>query len=189
MDTEDINLLRKYNDLYLEIILRYKEQIEEKETLYASDLPTLVSPHSESVVSLAAEFKGERYDPDKDFIEAAKKAYDYVRDKITNVNLPIKFWLKPEQVIKHSAGEHFDRYILLCSLLLALGNYTSKVIVAENEQGIRPAVYFIFSEIAYMVDFEEGIKEFEGKEHILGYLKNNSLSIYEFNDKSYDSLF
>lgn len=39
----------RLNNLYLAVISRYKEYIEEKEGLSVAELPTLVTPNSEKV--------------------------------------------------------------------------------------------------------------------------------------------
>ena len=91
----DEKMLEKYSSLYLEIIMRYRDYIEEKETLYMADLPTLVTPAEESVLSKVKDIKSmfARYNYEEDFRSAAKEAQWHVRDKIVTISLPVQFWL------------------------------------------------------------------------------------------------
>src|SRR5271155_3942819 len=106
--------LKAYNSIYLEIIMRYKEHIEEKEGLYIADLPKLVTPSDESVDLLAREMKNNFpvYNYDENFPDAARLAYQYVKDKVVEISLPLQFWLRPPQTIKYGAGDIFDKALL-----------------------------------------------------------------------------
>ena len=53
MAIEDAEELRRYNKLYLEIIMRYHEYIDEKENIYVAELPRLVMPKDSAVVAAA----------------------------------------------------------------------------------------------------------------------------------------
>jgi hypothetical protein len=132
---EDTELLKKYNQLYLEVILRYKEYIEEKESLYVAELPKLVVPENEDVVNIANRIKNSMpsYNYNDNYYDSARLAYSYVKDEITLANLPIQFWLTPDETIKCGAGDIFDKAVLLCSLLIALGDVSAKIIIKVKD--------------------------------------------------------
>ncbi len=185
---DEIELLKRYNGLYLEIIMKYKEYIEEHEGLYVAELPRLVTPSDESVKGAAAlissKFPGYRYE--SDFYNAAQLAYEYIRDSIANVTLPVQFWLKPSQVISHAAGDLFDKAALLCSLLIALGNPSAKIVIVIGENRRSFVVYFEFASRVTAIDIEKGVSSHESREALLSSLgigSEGEATAYEFNDK------
>lgn len=186
-------LLEKYNSLYLEIIMRYKEYIEERETLHVAELPTLVTPSDEAVISRVKNIKAmfASYNYDVDFPEAAKEAAWYVGKRIIAASLPIQFWLKPRQTIELEAGDAFDKAVLLCSILIGLGNVSSKIVTVMGGEGRRLAVYCEFKDRLLLFDTEGGSSEFGTKDELLSGLgmgKSEDITAYEFNDKMYNDL-
>lgn len=189
----DEKMLEKYSGLYLEIIMRYRDYIEEKETMYMAELPTLVTPSDDAVLSKVKSIKSmfRAYDYDEDFYSAAKEAHWFVRDKIIAVSLPIQFWLRPGQTMKLEVGDVFDKTVLLCTLLIALGNATAKVLATINDTEKRFVVHCEFSGKILLFDMGRGITEFATRAEMLeslGIGKDDSISAYEFNDKMYDNL-
>ncbi len=189
----DEKMLEKYSSLYLEIIMRYRDYIEQEETLYMADLPTLITPDDENVLSKAKSIKSmfASYNYDEDFLGAAKEAQWYVRDKIATISLPVQFWLRPGQTLSLESGDVFDKAVLLCTMLIALGNVTAKVITVIRDSEKMFAVYCEFSGRIVLFDVEGTTSEFGSKEEMLGKLeigKDESLTAYEFNDKMYDNL-
>ncbi len=190
---DENELLKKYNSLYLEIIMKYRGDIEEHESLYIAELPRLVTPQDGVVKGLAdtilGRFPGYRYDDN--FYDAAKAAFSHVRDAISTVSLPVQFWLSPAQTINYSAGDVFDKAVLLCSLLVAMGNASSKVMVAAGESERRILVYFELGNRVIALDLEKGsINEARDKNELLRSIgvretTESDLSVYEFNDKMY----
>lgn len=190
---DENELLKKYNDIYLEIIMRYKEHIEEKESLYVAELPKLITPNEDGVVNVAKGITGRfsLYRYGENFPEAAAKAYDYIKDRITPIALPIQFWQKPTDTLKHEAGDVFDRAVLLCSLLIALGAASSKVIIRIRDNDRSFVVYTEYNGRIIAVDMENGIKEHGSKDALLeslGIVKGAEVTAYEFNDKMYSDI-
>jgi len=191
---EDIETLKRYNQLYLEIIMRYKEYIEENENLYVAELPKLITPDNESVVGLANKIKSQFpiYNYNENFPDAVRIAYSYVKENILLVNLPIQFWLKPEEVIRCGAGDIFDKATLICSLIIALGNVSTKLIIKVEENEREFVVYSEFNNGIIAVDLERGVKEYKNREELLKamgvYKENEEMNVYEFNDKMYNSI-
>ena len=191
---DEIGLLKAYNSIYLEIITRYKEYIEGKEGLYLTDLPRLITPADESVLLLAKELEGNFpvYNYEDNFEDAMKLAYAYIRDKIAPISLPIQFWLKPAQAIRYGAGDIFDKAVLLCSLLSAMGNVSSRVMVIAKNSDRHFIVYSEFRDRIIGIDMESGLDEYGNIDELLeknGIDKNaendEETTAYEFNDKFY----
>ncbi len=189
MEIDEKELLKKYNDLYLEVIMRYKDHIEEKENLYVAELPRLIMPDDDTVRALAKTLTGkfQEYRYEENFLDAAKLAFEYVKNIIFNVSLPIQFWLKPAQTINYGAGDLFDKSVLLCSLLIALGNVSAKIIIVSGETERWFIVYFEFKEKVTAMNIEDGIKEYGRRDDLIAGLglENTDRSAYEFNDKMY----
>ncbi len=190
--TED-ELLKKYNGLYLEIIMRYKEAIEKGEKLYMAELPKLITPSDENVVSIVNRIKGsfQGYNYDQNFYDAAKQANAYIKDSIKTISSPIQFWLRPNQVISLEAGDVFDKMVLLCSMLIALGNASTKIITVVVNDSKKHAVYCEFGGKIVAIDAEGLVSEFDNKEALferMGVKKESEIDAYEFNDKMYNDL-
>ncbi len=190
---DETELLKKYNSLYLEIIMKYKDYIEEQEGLYVAELPKLVTPSDESVKGLAAIIasKFQDYNYADNFYDAAQLSYEFVRDSITNVTLPIQFWLKPSLTINYAAGDVFDKAVLFCSLLIALGNPSTKIIIVIDENRRSFVVYFEFKEKITAINIEKGISPFQDREELLkslGVAEKSEASAYEFNDRMYTDI-
>ena len=189
----DEKMLEKYSSLYLEIIMRYREYIEEKETLYVAELPTLVMPGDESVLSNIKSIKSmySLYNYNEDFTSAAKEAQWYVRDKISTISLPIQFWLRPGQTLRLEAGDVFDKAVLLCTMLIALGNVTAKVLARVLDSEKKFLVYCEFKDKILLFDVEGPLNEFADRDEMLASLgigRDESVTAYEFNDKMYNNL-
>ncbi len=191
---DDTDALKAYNNIYLEIVMRYKDQIEEHESLYLADLPKLVTPTDENVILLAKDLKGNFpvFNYDENFPQAAELAYGYVKNNIKQISLPIQFWLRPAQTIKYAAGDIFDKAVLLCSVLIALGNVSSRIIVVARETSRRFIVYAEFKGRLITIDLDKGIRDMVSIEDLLKELNVNSdeeTTAYEFNDKMYRDIF
>ena len=135
-DEKEVERLGKLNQLYLAIISRYKEYIQEKEGLSVAELPTLVTPKDEALVKKAAEIKAgfEGYTYERDFQKASAAAFSFVKSGIEDAVLPLEFWLSPRDTLAYGMGDMIDKNILLCSLLIALGNPSAKVLVRMKDE-------------------------------------------------------
>jgi hypothetical protein len=190
---QDEELTKKYNSIYLEIIMRYKDEIEKGETVYVADLPKLVTPNDESVVAVVKNITSSfpTYNFEENFLAAAQQAREYLKDKIITVSPPIQFWLKPNQVLSLQAGDAFDKVILLCSMLIALGNPSTKIITSIKENERKHLVYFEYKGELTYIDLENGMNKVNSKEELfekIGVKKETEMIAYEFNDKMYGNL-
>ncbi len=190
---EEQEILKKYNQLYLEMLMRYKDYIESEESVYVAELPKLITPDDAAVINLANKIKSSfsQYSYDRDFYGAARIAYDNIRDNIATISLPLQFWLSPSQTLKCEAGDIFDKATLLCSLLIALGNMSTKVIIAAKEESRSFVVYCEYADSLILFNIDSGITQVKSKQELLDGMnigKDEELTAYEFNDKMYDDL-
>lgn len=186
-------LLKKYNALYLEMIMRYRDRIEEGEKLHLAELPKLITPSDEAVIAAVNKIKETfpAYTAEKDFADAAKKSYDFVRDTIAKVSPPVQFWLKPSEVISIGAGDVFDQAVLLCSMLIGLGNLSTKVIASVKNEEKDYAVYYELDGKIVELELGKGISELKDRNELLakmGMYMGSEATGYEFNDKMYSNL-
>jgi hypothetical protein len=180
------------NQLYLAIISRYKEYIEEKENISVAELPTLVIPNSTSVITKANEIKSEflNYNYDENFLEASTKAYVFVKDGISEIILPLQFWMTPEETMTFMLGDSMDKNILLCSILVSLGNPSAKVLVRMEGNSRKVFVYHEFNSTIYVLDMENETRTFISKDEMLASLNmNEDTTAYEFNNQMYSDLY
>lgn len=178
---------KRLNQLYLAIISRYKDYIEEKENLSVAELPTLVIPNNIRVKEKADEIKSGflNYNYEANFGEAATRTIEFINNEIPDVILPLQFWLTPEETLTFMLGDVMDRNILLCSILIALGNPSAKVLVMMFENSRSVIVHYEFKDKLYMLD-ETGTKEFNSKEEMLkSFEVNDEAIVYEFNNQMY----
>lgn len=188
---DDVESLKKYNGLYLEIINRYRDYIEEHENLYIAELPKLVKPDEKSVAAFASALtaKMDGYGYDRDFPKAAMAAFAHVNEAIAPAVTPVQFWLAPEQTLSLRCGDSFDKAVLLCSLIIALGNPSSRIIIATGDNYRVFLVYFEFNGELTVMDIEaKKSSAFKSKEEILrayDIKDSESTSAYEFNNKMY----
>ncbi len=189
---DENELTKKYNNIYLSIIMRYRDYIEEHEGVYVTELPKLVTPSESSVQAAASAISAgiPGYSSDQDFLQAARLAQQYVKDKIATLSLPIQFWQRPSETLANGAGDPFDKAVLLCSILIALGGVSTKVIISASENRRDFLVYSEYRGEFIVADMENGVSTVKSKDEVLSYLKIDSEteSVYEFNDKMYSNI-
>lgn len=178
----------RLRQLYLAIIDRYKAHIEEHEGLSIAELPQLVTVKNDKVAAKAQEITVTftAYDYDRDFRDAGTKAFNFVKDEIDEVVLPVQFWLLPEETLTFMMGDLMDKNILLCALIVKLGNPSAKVFVKIKGSQRESFVYYEFGGRLYVLDVGSGTKEFDGMESMLASLNiDDDTMAYEFNNQSY----
>ncbi|MCL5404526.1 MAG: hypothetical protein M1125_01645 [Candidatus Marsarchaeota archaeon] len=188
---DELERLRRINAIYGAVIARYRNYIAQEEGISVAELPRLVTPKNSAVAKKAKELLSgiDRFNYERDFYEASVLAYNFVKDSIREVILPMEFWLEPEEVLEFSAGEKIDRYVLLCSLLIAMGNPSSRILMYTKGEKTFALVYYELGGKIYAMNFDSGIKRFEKKEELLseyGIMNADEVTMaYEFNDKMY----
>ena len=188
---KDAERLDTLNKIYLTIISRYKDYIEEKEGLSVAELPTLVTPKNMVVAKKVEEIESGlgHYRYDADFYDASVMAFNFVKDEVGDAVLPLQFWLTPEETLAFLMGDAFDKNVLLCSLIIGLGNPSCKVFTTIKDDSRRIFVYYEFSGAVHMLDLKDGIKSFSDKDSMLVSLGMDEDTVaYEFNDRSYSDI-
>ncbi|NYZ79061.1 hypothetical protein H0N99_02840 [Candidatus Micrarchaeota archaeon] len=188
----ELEVCRRRESIYRKIIERYRELIEAGESKSIPELRSLVRPQSSSVVELkeklTREFKP--YDYERVFLTVAQKAYEFVKDEIKTEHVNIEFWLSPKDILELKAADEMDKAILLCSLLIALGNKGAKVVV-EMKGGLKHAfVMFSFGNRYYLFDPVHDINLAGSKEILEAQISTEkdeeNKIVYEFNDTEYN---
>jgi hypothetical protein len=182
----------RLNEVYLTIISRYKDYIEEQEGLSVAELPILVTPLAPRIKEKTIQIKSTflNYDYETNFMEAANSVYKFIKEEINDVALPLQFWLTPEETLTFMLGDPMDKNILMCSLLVSLGNPSAKVLVRINEGTRKVFTYYEFKGALHIFDMEEGMKEFPNKEELLASLAIGDDTVaYEFNNQMYADLY
>lgn len=178
----------RLNQLYLAIVSRYRDYIEEMEHLSVAELSTLVIPKNPVIAKKADEIKSSfgMYNYVSNFYEASIIAFYFVKNEIMDAVMPLQFWLTPEETMTFGIGDVIDRNILLCSLLIALGNPSAKVLVSVKNSNRSILAYYEFEDRAYILDFSVGFKKFESRNELIKSLGLDDDTVaYEFNDIAY----
>ena len=177
-----------YSQIYLAIIERYKDYIEEQESISVAELPRLVSPRNEAVLAKVDEIKEglAPYEYNRAFREACANAFSFVKERIGNVILPLQFWFTPEDTLSFMMGDKLDKSILLCSMLVALGNPSAKVLIKTKDEERTILVHYEFLGTTFVMDIDDGAREFPSKDAMVEWLAIDSeTTAYEFNNQSY----
>jgi tricorn protease-like protein len=114
-----------------------------------------------------------------------------VKESIVTLSPPIQFWLKPSEVVSIGAGDTFDKAVLLCTMLIALGNISTNIITAIKDEKKKYVIYLEFKEKRFAIEIENGMREVKSKEDLLlemGVHDEGEITAYEFNDKMYNDL-
>lgn len=87
-------------------------------------------------------------------------------------------------------GDIMDKSILLCSMLIRLGNPSSRVFVKIDDSARRVFVYYEFEGKFHILEFGKEGREFNSRDDILGSLQFNEDTVaYEFNNQMYADLY
>ncbi|MCD6434009.1 MAG: hypothetical protein J7L14_00150 [Candidatus Diapherotrites archaeon] len=119
--------------LYRRLLEKYADIINEKEQKTVGEIKEMVSGEDLTIKSIAEDFKGEEFKFEKDYRDAAKKAFEFVKENVKFIepDLQINFWLSPREILELKIADDEDTAIFLCSILKALGDDNAKVVVAE----------------------------------------------------------
>ncbi len=171
------------------IIDRYREQIEMGESKTVPDLKNFIDPKNKAVQQVKQDIEGyfHPYIYEKNFEEAASKAFEFLRDKIENDALPVDFWLSPDEVLELGLADEMDKAIFLCSLLIALDNETARVVVETNGQR-HAFVMFEFNGKFHLMDTVHDVNISGSREEVIeAHLSGHEHKlVYEFNNKGYE---
>jgi len=153
--------------LYRLLLKKYAPLINEQETKTVGEIKGLINKDDLTVQSLVAQFKPENYNYEKDFLRAARKAFEFLQKEIHYVkpDVELNFWLTPAEMLAHRVADDEDLAVFLCSILFALGNENASVVIAELEDlSTHAFVIMEFKDIVYFLDAtqEHSFDEFSG---------------------------
>ncbi|MFH1393582.1 MAG: hypothetical protein ABII71_06025 [Candidatus Micrarchaeota archaeon] len=119
--------------LYMLMVSRYKDLINENETRSVSEIRQRVSPYSEIIKKLSARFTSDLapFSHEKHFITVAQRAINYLRE-IKTCQFLITFWLGFDEMDKLKLGGVMDKALLLAALLRSFGSDTVLVKVTKS---------------------------------------------------------
>ncbi len=181
LKTEDRNCNEA---IYMKIIERYSDLIEEHEAKSISEIKGLVNPDDARIREISDGIKGkyDDYSFERDFLGAGKDAALFV-SKIKTTSLPVNFWLSFAEMVELSEADQMDKGIMLCSILRCLGNPDARVFLSEARE-----VYVLwgFAGISYLFDAKENVLDSGTQEEMKNKMSGNLL--YSFNDREYADL-
>jgi hypothetical protein len=153
---------------YRKIISRYAALVNENEEKTVPELKALVDKASETVQQLKAQaleqaaankkaagtLAGDwQYDYEKDFLFAAEPAFAIVRGiRQVHSEASVSFWLSQKEVVELGAADVFDKALLLCSLLQALGAQAKVLVLELENNAIHPVTVTQYSGRDYLLD-------------------------------------
>ncbi len=140
--------------LYGILLEKYAELINEKERRTIGEIKALVNKDDLTIQSILSDIKPSEYAFPKDYLPTAEKALSFVQNKINYVEseINLNYWLSPKEIFSSKVGDDEDISVFLCSLLFALGDENTSVIIAEFDN-LRTHAFIAL--------------EFEGKFYIL----------------------
>jgi hypothetical protein len=170
--------------VYSIIINRYKDLIEKNEAKTVSDLKSMINPNDEVIKRKKEEIisKFKKYEFEKDFLSAAEIAEEYILS-LKNIQIPIEFWLTMSEIVELGGGDRMDKSMFLCSLLIALGNQSSYIVVGKNKT-LKIFVEYFYDGV-YLFDPVKGVKVyFKDEEEMLNFFEDCD-TIHKFNDREF----
>lgn len=195
---QKLSMLEKENRILRESLSRARKKLRENEKAVGvleaiveknshkidesrkqDELRELINPENPGVKELARKYN------------SPQKAYDYVRDFIVEVHPKISasYWLAVDDVMRLSAGDDYDKAMLLCSIIRAIGK-EAWVAVLEMRNGYKRAVVLHDNHVLDPCEARE-YEDFHGlsdEEAISKYMFDGfpvKRVMYRFNDRIY----
>lgn len=174
--------------LYETILSRYRSLIEREEAKTIVSLKAVIVPNDEVIQRIRAQIckQLQPYIYAEKFLAAARAAHEFVRT-IRTITIPIDFWLTPREFLELRGGDPMDKATFLCSLLIALENQNSYVIVGSGK-GTKVAVGCTFEGVFYIFDPMSEHTDEGDKNTILERWFGDCERIYEFNNVEYNEI-
>jgi len=181
--------------LYRILLEKFSSLINEQGKKTIGEIKGLVNGEDLTIQGVLSELKPENYDFEKHYLNAAKKAFGFVKKEIdfAKADFNLVYWLEPREILTHRVADDEDIAVFLCSLLHGLGDDSASVVIAEMENlSTHAFVLMEFEEKAYFLDAtqDHSFGEFSGK--ITEVLKKYSFKgakikrlMYKFNHFEY----
>lgn len=183
--------------LYRLLLKKYSDLINEREKKTIGEVKGLINGEDLTIQSIVSEFKPENYDFERDYLNTARKAFEFVKKEIyfTKADIDLDYFLSPLEIMTEKVADDEDQAVFLCSMLFALGDESASVVIAEMDDLTTHAFVVIEHEgKAYFLDAtqEHGFEEFSGRtEEVLKKYSFNNTKIkrllYKFNHFEYKS--
>ncbi len=166
----------KREELMEFLLLRHKDEIEEREDRSLSRLRQIISPYSAYVSKIKTEILAPLapYIKEEQFLKAADRILSHC-SRIEVIGLPIDCALSFEEMESLGAGPLLDKCLLITSLLRAAGSENAAVVAGKEYSLVK----FQLNETQFAINAKENklIKGKDAEKFIL-----NSKPQYIFND-------
>lgn len=182
--------------LYEALLKKYKDLINDSEKKTVGEVKALVNKNDLTIQMFVSRFKPEDYDFERHFLPTARKCYDFLVNEVDYYKLgfDLNFWLKPEEILKYKIADDEDLAVFLCSLLYALGNGKSEVLICEMDDFSTHAITITEHQGEFILldaSQKEAFGRFKGdKEKVLADYsfegKKIKRPLYKFNHQSYE---
>lgn len=182
--------------LYRLLLQKYSNLINEKEKRTIGEIKGLVNAEDLTIQSVLSDLKPENYVFEQNYIDAAKKAFEFVANEISYVDpgLKINYWLSPKEIFSERVADDEDLAVFLCSILLALGDENASIVICELDNLRTHAIVLTEHEgklILLDPTQKHGFNDFQGeKEEVLRKYSWNKAKIkrflYKFNHSNYE---
>ncbi|MCI0503164.1 hypothetical protein L0Y65_00465 [Candidatus Micrarchaeota archaeon] len=141
-------------EIYKLVLGRYRNLINEKESISISEIRQKVSPYNDFVRKLRDSMLKDivPYDVRLHFMSAAERAMEYVR-KIRTCEFAFAFWMAFSEMERLRVGTAMDKAILLAALLRSFESEDARVIVSRRG---RAFVRFSYKSTPYLFVPESG---------------------------------
>jgi len=168
--------------LYMLMVSRYKDLINENETRSVSEIRQRISPYSDTIKSLNMRLTEDLqpFSYEQHFITAAQRAINYIRE-IKTCQFTITFWLGFDEMDKLKLGGIMDKALLFAALLRSFGS--DQVLVKVAKSG-KTYVSFLWEGKEYMFVPESG--SLLTGDDVVSVFSKDPLD-YMFNDLTYEN--
>ncbi len=122
---------RKKAAIYLLMLNRYKEVINERETKTITEIRSMVKPHQPFVDSLVRRIVPEW--PQCGKAGALERVIGYFRS-IETCEFAVTFWLKPEEIDDLRVADQANKSVFFAAILRSLNFDDARVYVTKNNQ-------------------------------------------------------
>ncbi|MBU0533040.1 hypothetical protein KKB44_06120 [Candidatus Micrarchaeota archaeon] len=129
---DELNVATKL-EIYRLVLNRYKDIINEKESLTISEMRQKVSPYNDTIRKLRDDFTKDMipYNYKLQFFDATQRAISYIRD-IKTCEFAFSFWMDFEEMDKLKIGTAMNKAIMLTTLLRSLESDDVRIIVTKK---------------------------------------------------------
>jgi len=178
---DDLDAETKLN-IYRVVINRYKDTINDKESLTISEIRQRVSPYNDIIRGIKDEITKDMipYYYKRQFFDAAQRAISYIRS-LKTCEFAFAFWMDFDDMDKLKLGTPMDKAIMLAAILRSLES--EDVLVMVTKKG-KPYVKFLWEDKQYLFVPDSG--SLLVGEDSMKIFSDDSVS-YSFNDLVYEN--